>query len=279
MTTSNQNYKAYSFAKHGEVYQILEEIFTKFSIKYYLIGANARDVHLYKSGIAPIRLTADVDFAVMISEVQDYEQIQIELLNRGFTRSSERYRLYYQKTNTILDLLPYGNIEKEHRVSFPDGRMDLSVLGFKEIEKHIELVSIEEEGFTLPTSPLEGLFILKLIAWNDKKSRSKDIEDIAFLLKHGWDFYEEEAYQNHQDLFELDAFETIQVSARILGRRMGPILKENEKLFNNVTLIISQASVPKDRISEPELTFSKILERPLKETQEILKSIFDGIHD
>lgn len=279
MTISNQTYKVYSFTKHGEVYAVLEKVFSEFSIKYYLIGANARDVQLYKSGIAPIRLTADIDFAVMINEFESYDQIQNKLVENGFTRSSERYRLFYRKTNTILDLLPYGNIEKANMVSFSDGKMDLSALGFKEIGKHIELVSIEEEGYTLPTTPLEGLFILKLTAWNERRSRMKDIEDIAFLLKHGWDFYEEEAYQHHQDLFDSESFEILHASARILGRKMQPILKESETLFSSITSIILHISQPKDRISEPELTFSKILERQLNETQEIIKAIHDGIHD
>lgn len=67
MSTSNPTYKDYSFAKHGEVYRILEEVFTANDIKYYLVGANARDVQLYKAGIKPTRSTADIDFAVILT--------------------------------------------------------------------------------------------------------------------------------------------------------------------------------------------------------------------
>ena len=66
MSTSDQSYKQYSFAEHKEVYQKLETAFVKFNAHYYLIGANARDVQLYKAGQKPNRGTADIDFAVMI---------------------------------------------------------------------------------------------------------------------------------------------------------------------------------------------------------------------
>jgi predicted nucleotidyltransferase len=66
MSTSNLTYKDYSFAHHGEVYIILEKVFAQFGIAYYLVGANARDVQLYKRGIKPSRGTADIDFAIIL---------------------------------------------------------------------------------------------------------------------------------------------------------------------------------------------------------------------
>lgn len=279
MSTSNRSYKSYSFIKHGKVYQLLEKVFHEFSITYYLIGANARDVQLYKSGIDPIRMTADIDFAITINEIEVYDQICERLLSLGFTKSNERYRLYYKHTNTVLDLIPYGEIEKGRMVRFSDVNLDISVLGFMEVGKHIELVSVKEEGFIIPTTPLEGIFILKLIAWNEKRHRLKDIEDLAFLIKHGWDFYEEEAYKNHLDIFEIDDFNTIHASARILGRKMRPILMENEELLKNIDEILDTAVRPKEKLSEPELTASKVLEKSIRETQLILAEIRNGIHD
>lgn len=91
--------------------------------------------------------------------------------DRGFIKTNEIYRLVYHKTNTILDLLPYGEIEQNHTINFDQRDMELSVLGFKEVGEQVENIHIKEAGFTLPTSPVVGLIILKLISWNDKLDR------------------------------------------------------------------------------------------------------------
>lgn len=120
MSTSNLTYKDYSFANHKEVYQALEEVFIKHDIIYYLVGANARDVQLYKAGIKPTRGTADIDFAVMVPDFQVYDLIFEELCKRGFRKTNENYRLIYDKTNTVLDLMPYGKIEQDYTVNFDE---------------------------------------------------------------------------------------------------------------------------------------------------------------
>lgn len=118
MSTSSLTYKDYSFAHHGEVYVILEKVFAQFGITYYLVGANARDVQLYKRGIKPTRGTANIDFAVMVPDFDTYDAIFEALCALGFRKANESYRLYFEKTNTAIDLMPYGEIEQEYTVTF-----------------------------------------------------------------------------------------------------------------------------------------------------------------
>jgi len=252
MSISNPTYKDYSFANHGEVYQILEEVFTSHNIKYYLIGANARDVQLYRVGLKPARNTADIDFAIMVPDFEKYDVLFNELCCRGFKKTTESYRLIYDKTDTILDLLPYGEIEQNYTVNFDARDVSLSVLGFKEVGEQAEEITIKEAGFSLPTSPVVGLIILKLVSWNDKKDRIKDLEDISLLLNSGWEFYEAEAYENHLDLFEGDNFEMTTAAARIIGRKMKPILESNSRLHQTVMDILDDAiqEKPKANITE-----------------------------
>lgn len=120
MSTSNLTYKDYSFADHGDVYNILEKVFSRFGINYYLIGANARDVHLYKKGIKPNRGTADVDFAVMVPDFKIYNALFDALCELGFRKVNEPYRLFYDKTNTVIDLMPYGELEENYTVEQPE---------------------------------------------------------------------------------------------------------------------------------------------------------------
>ena len=278
MNTSNPTYKDYSFAYHGEVYKILEKVFSENKIKYYLVGANARDVQLFKAGIKPTRGTADIDFAVMIPDFVVYDKLFDELCEKGFRRTKENYRLVYDKTNTVLDLMPYGEIEQDYTVNFTERDITLSVLGFKEVGEYAEEISIKDAGFSLPTSPVVGLIILKLISWNDKHSRTKDLEDISLLLKSGWDFYEEEAYENHLDLFD-DNFEMTTAAARIIGRKMKPILKLNKKLYQTIIDILNVAISEKPKAGNTEIILAQNMNKSLEEVQGILSEIKKGIEE
>ncbi|MFN3753707.1 nucleotidyl transferase AbiEii/AbiGii toxin family protein [Flavobacterium sp.] len=271
------NFKDYSFAQHGEVYAILEEVFTKHGINYYLVGANARDVQLYKAGIRPTRGTADIDFAVMMPDFDLYNQVFEELCNKGFRKADEQYRLYFEKSNTAIDLMPYGKIEQEYTVTFLDRNLTLHVLGFTEVGQKTELFT--QEGFSVPVTPIEGILILKLVAWSDKPEwRIKDLEDISFLIKNGWDIYENEAYENHLDLFD-ENFDQMKAASRIIGRKMGPILILNTVLQNRIVSILENSIQDKARAQEPEITIAKNLKMSIDETLVLLKVILEGIKE
>ena len=155
----------------------------------------------------------------------------------------------------------------------------MSVLGFKEVGEHIETVNIKEEKYTLPVSPVEGLIILKLISWKDKPAlRMKDLEDISFLLQHAWSLYEEEAYSNHLDLFDAN-FDTQIAAARIIGRKMKPIINQNEKLKNKIVNILEKSSAKKDKAENPEIILAQTMNKSIEEINVLVSSILMGIND
>ena len=280
MSTSNPTYKDYSFADHGEVYTILESVFSEFGIQYYLIGANARDVHLYKSGIKPTRGTADIDFAIMVPDFEVYNKVFLALCNIGFREVKEPYRLIYDKTNTVLDLMPYGEIEQTYTVNFTDRDLSLSVLGFKEVGEHIQNVEILEEGYTIPVTPIEGIFILKLISWKDKPSfRTKDLDDLSYLLKHAWTIYEEEAYLDHPDLFDDENFDMQTAAAKIIGKKMAIILAKNQTLRTTITNIIKESIQSHGKGKNPELNLAQNLDITIEKAQIILTYLLNGINE
>lgn len=77
---NTNSFKEYSFANHGEVYRAVDEVCHAHGIKYYLIGANARDVALYNAGQKPSRGTKDIDFAVMLPDMDAYEELKEQIL-------------------------------------------------------------------------------------------------------------------------------------------------------------------------------------------------------
>lgn len=284
MSTSNQTFKQYSFSQHGEIYQILENIFQKFGVNYYLIGANARDVQLYKAGVTPNRGTGDIDFAVMVPDMGVYDAIFDELTNSGFRKAKEVYRLYFEKTGAAIDLLPYGEIEQESTVNFTERNITMSVLGFKEVGEEMEIFRIEEEGFEINVSPIEGLFILKLISWSkNPEARTRDLVDISQLLEIAWVIYEEEAFEKHNDLFEIEnfaeEFDVNNVAAQILGRKMRIILDANTLLKHTIISILEDSVEEKEKPKNPEFQLAIEMDKSIEEVQNILKIIIKGIFD
>tara|TARA_R100000935_G_scaffold10424_2_gene20821 strand:+ start:2437 stop:3285 length:849 start_codon:yes stop_codon:yes gene_type:complete len=241
MSTSGLTYKAYSFAYQKEVYLLLETAFSKFGISYYLIGANARDVALYKAGQKPTRATGDIDFAIMLPDISTYEALLQELTDKGFSpqKKQEGYRMHHRKTNTLIDLLPYGGIAGNNLVQLPGTGIELSVVGLAEVGEEMQEFE-HPEGFAIPVSPAHGVVILKLISWSERPERTKDLKDIKDLLQAAWNLYEEELFKENSpyaDIFEAEDFRKETAAARVMGRKMQAILDRDQNLKN---LIITE---------------------------------------
>lgn len=281
MTTSNLSYKDYSFADHKEVYLKLEETFKAFGAFYYLIGANARDVQMYKAGVKPSRGTADIDFAIMLQDFETYNNIFIKLKETGFedAHGNLPYRLFYPKTNTVIDLLPYGQIAEKNTIKFTDRDIELSIIGMKEVGQAAEQFQ-HPEGFTIPVSSAHGIVILKLISWSEKPDRTKDLTDIKSLLDIAWDLYQEELYQTNSpyaDLFDESDFDIHIAAARVMGRKIKSILSKNHELKILITKQIERelktesGPIAQQLASQTKSTTDEI--------QIIIEAIWKGMND
>lgn len=278
ISTSHPTFKDYSFSDHTEVYKVLDATFKTYGIPYYLIGANARDVQLYKAKAKPTRITGDIDFAVLVPDFGSYAALKVVLLDQGFTTTEFPYRLFHTASKTVIDLMPFGKIQDANKVVF-NKNLSLSVLGYKEVHPHIENFTLPETDLSIPVTPLEGLFILKWISWQEKPERQKDLDDLGVLLKNAWDVLSEEAYQEHSDLFDKENFKTIHAAARILGRKMQPILALDSTLKKNIATLLETAIATKARSGTLEITFAEILKSDIEGTRAILQEIVKGINE
>src|SRR5690606_3674143 len=111
----------------------IDEVMKEFQIQYYLIGASAIALELLKEGIKPSRGTKDIDFAVMISSMKEYEQISAALVNKGFNKVAAPWTFYSEKFKVVIEVLPFGEIEEKNTINFDDRIIDLHVLGFREV--------------------------------------------------------------------------------------------------------------------------------------------------
>ena len=173
----------------AEVMKHVADAFANIGKDYFVIGATARDILALMLKSESKRKTADLDITVAVATWEDFNEVVSALSNQGFRKDKKVHqRLYYghDELEYKLDIVPFGNIAvPDKKFSWP-GEPDttLSVVGFESALKHT--YNIDMDGrfmFVIPTAP--ALFMLKLIAWNDRSKRLiyKDAVDLDFLIR------------------------------------------------------------------------------------------------
>lgn len=280
MSDTFKNINDYALQEHAEAFKALLNVFAEFGLRFFLIGAQARDVHFMQKEFKPNRGTRDIDFAVMVESIDQYNDLCKGLLSNGFEETKDSYRLKWTATDTVIDLLPYGGIQNGDYVSLDGGKVELSVLGFQEIEDELEDYVIEEiDSVSIPVPPLHGIFLLKLLSWHDKKpGREKDLQDIDQILRKYWEFVEDEAYEKHQDLFD-DEFEMEMAAARILGRNLRVTLSKSKFLKEKVLNIFQEQSEALDDGGSMIHKLAGYSDQPVSYLKKKLEEILKGIND
>jgi predicted nucleotidyltransferase len=261
-----------------EILEALERGFVKFGIDYYVIGAVAREVWMRGlKDITPRRATSDIDFGILIKNSGQFAELKDYLIGKeGFVGYKENAFVLIAPDKRQIDILPFGEIEKEGKVTVQGtGMTTLYVDGMKEVfAEGVPEVSFEEK-ITFKVCTLPGIVLLKLIAYDDRPEvRRDDLVDIADILLHFFSIYDELIWNEHHDLFG-DERALEEISARVLGREMGKILKRNEKLTERVLAILSEHGRAKT-ITE---TVAATLDKPADEINEWLSEIKIGINE
>jgi len=279
MSNTSKNNSYYAFTEHTDAFSVLQEVFVNFSIHYFLIGAQARDVHFYQKGIKPTRGTRDIDFAVMVQDMRHYNELKEQLVNKGFVQTKDPFRLNWNEGQTVIDLLPFGEIEEDYTVNFDQRNVELSVLGYSELNDEIEQLSIDN-NISVPVPPIHGIFLLKLLSWDDTKpDREKDLTDLQQILSNYWAFSEDEAYEKHLDLFDDDNFTTELASARILGRHLKQIIQKSEILNKKIVQILHEQISQTDPPGLMVQQFANTQQKTIEEIRLLLDTILKGITD
>ena len=95
--------------------------------------------------------------------------------------------------------LPYGRIRQEDDKIYwpPDESVAMSVLGFDEVQNATESIRIDEE-FEIEVASLNGIFLLKLFAWQDRNQlHNRDADDMAFIIDNYLAINHERAVSEH----------------------------------------------------------------------------------
>ena len=239
MNSSKKSYKELGIPYFKEVFEMIDQTMIDHKIPYYIIGVSAIALELLKNGIKPNRGTKDIDFAIMISTMSQYEKLSETLVNKGFTKVKTPWTFYSQPFNVAIDILPFGDIEEQDTMQFNERYSDLHILGFKEVLEDSEQVQIEEKIVNIP--PLAGMIILKLIAWSNRpEERENDLSDILRIIEYYFDHNFNEIIESHHDIFGEDEFDQILISAEVLGRKARKILAKSKELESRIIYVLEQ---------------------------------------
>lgn len=275
MSTSSQTYKELAIPYFKESFDTIDEVMQELQIPYYLVGVSAIALELLKQGIKPSRGTKDIDFAVMISSLKEYERISNELEKRGFKKVAAPWTFYSETFKVAIDLLPFGEIEENFTVNFNERYTDLHVLGFREVMQEAVQVKIEDKIANIP--PLPGMVILKLIAWSDRpEERENDLSDILKIIQHFYDLSWNEIVEIHYDTLDKDPFDQLIIAAEVLGRKSKIYLQKSEVISKRILQVL-ESNLQEPTKSAIAKEWARKLERDLEYAFSLLDSFYKGI--
>jgi predicted nucleotidyltransferase len=268
----SRTYKELAIPYFKESFDCIDDIMRELQIPYYLIGVSAIALELLKSGIKPSRGTKDIDFAVMISSLRQYETISAALEIRGFNKVAAPYTFYSRLFQVAIDVLPFGEIEENYTINFTERNTDLNVLGFREVLEESVPVHIEERVANIP--PLPGMVILKLIAWSDRpEERADDLSDILHIIQHYYELMWDEILTHHADTFNQEPFDQLQIAAEVLGRDTKLYLQKSEKISLRV-----HHSLTTNLVDASKSAIAKEWARKLDSTVEYAFALLIALH-
>ena len=240
MSISNQTFKELSIPYFKEVFDLVDSVMVEMHCPYYLVGVSAIALKIAQIGIKPPRGTKDIDFAVMLSSMDDYDEIVKKLIGKGFVKTESTWTFYHNIYDVAIDILPFGEIDQAHKIDFNNRQVELHYLGFSEILAKPDYVQIADKTVAIP--PFPGMVLLKLISWNDRPEiRKDDLSDIIRVVEHYFALNEDEILSAHYDTF-IDAtdFDKWLISAEVLGRKAGAYLVESSLLQSRIFEIIDR---------------------------------------
>ncbi|MFO8053722.1 MAG: nucleotidyl transferase AbiEii/AbiGii toxin family protein [Bacteroidales bacterium] len=278
MSTSDQTYKKLAIPHFKEVFDIIDKVMHQHHIPYYLIGASAIALELLKNNIKPGRGTRDIDFAIMTASHDAYQKVCKALREQGFQERDFPYRFYAAMFNVVIDILPFGDIEQNHTINFSDRKIEMHVLGMREVLSEAIAVPIEDKELHIPSLP--GMVILKLVAWSDQpENRENDLADILKIIQHYFHLAFDEIVEHHNDIFpENDEIDHMLVAARVLGRKVSSILRKSAPLMAYViqTLEANLGEVQKSTIAK---RWAREKDWTVEYAHEVIRNFYSGIQD
>jgi len=258
-----------------EVVRKIDEVARKHETDYFLAGATAREVilrHVFGRPAGP--RTLDIDFGIAVRDWEHFQTLKSALVEAGFTVHARAHqRLIYPTPPIIVDLIPFGGVEREDRTIAwpPEEDFVMRVAGFSEAMESSVPVRLAGDLVVRVVS-IPALLVLKLFAWLDRKQEKRDAPDIHTLLKEYGDAGNEDRLHGEAlNILEAEGYDVEIAGARLLGgdaavvvsadtrRRVRDILesdREREDLTNQIIMVSARHNP--EHVRRCELLVSKL---------------------
>lgn len=204
-------------------------------LPYFLVGATARDLLLkHVFGIAVIRGTKDLDFAVAVRSWDEYEALKGRLLETAAFQSGPvgvPHRIQYVENGAKdpVDLLPFGGVESVAATIAwpPDMKILMNVIAYDDALASAIAIKLDDTT-NVHVASLPGLALLKLFAWADRGPENpKDALDLATLFRnYPYAGNMDRIYEEALDVLEQVNYDVDIVGPRLLGRDIRQIARE-----------------------------------------------------
>ena len=242
---SKINYEALAVEGLKDVLIQVSNTCKNLEIDFFIVGAIARNIWYVSNNENPSG-TKDVDFGIYVPDEKKYNQLRKSLQTKfNYTISSENAFCLITPEGIPIDLLPFGEIEKESQVMIDGkGLTAVNLDGFKEAYIFgMKEVIIGHEKYK--TCSIPGVMILKMIAFDDRPDqRTKDVKDINSICNHYPYIETELIWGEYFDLYG-DDLEHLEVAMIVLGREMKKVIANNESLKVRIIKIIEKALAQK----------------------------------
>ena len=227
-------YKVSIDADRKEVLLAINTVATKLSIAWFLCGAYSRILLCEEVlGISAGRATFDLDIAVCVKSLQDFDNFR-DILCRKYNFKQD---IYYEHrlihTSDIpLDIIPFGCFaepDEIYRWREDDG-FEMSVQGFADAYSSSICLNIND-NFEIRSTGFAEQFVLKLIAWKDRRSIRgvDDAGDLAyFLINAIHSFPDIELYNKYDSVLQENEYDAELTSCFVLGKQI-------RSVFSNIT--------------------------------------------
>lgn len=200
--------------------------------RFFLMGAAARDLMLqHVHGIAPKRITEDVDFGVMVENWEAFHTLRNALLASGAFQAAAGkalHKLLHKSTRLPLDIVPFGGVERADRtIAWPPTQDEVfDCFGAKEALEASVAVLLPGE-VKVQCASIPALALLKITAWRDRKLThpGRDAVDLGLYMSSYLDCGNmDRAATEHQDLYAAADFDHEATGSRLLGRDIAKLL-------------------------------------------------------
>jgi len=249
------------------------------------VGATARFlVFDLPNDIPHHRTTTDWDFGVRVADWGLFRRLREKLLKQAdpFTPGRREQELVHKASGAKIDLVPFGGLESDGRIRWPDSALEMNVFGFSDaLLNATQLDLAPDVHLSVATIPL--LVALKFFAFADRKNETdRDLRDLWHVVQnYVLDGRERELFEEPLSLILDEHFDWEYARPLLLGNDVGhacqpatverllPILRELiDPYAGNIHQLISrnasaeQEEAERHRVSTSFLWLMKGLQIP-----------------